>query len=355
MNDQDHSELLQQRVRAAARDSTPLNITGGGSKAGYGRRPDPAHATLELTPHRGVIAYEPTELVVTARAGTPLAEIERLLDAERQQLAFEPPDFNGNATIGGLVAAGLSGPRRPFAGAVRDAVLGVTLLNGQGQILRFGGQVMKNVAGYDVARLQCGALGTLGVLLEVSLKLQPKPAMELTLSFELDHAAAQRRFIEWSRLPWSITATASDGTRACVRLAGVESAVNAARVALGGEPLADADDFWLRLKNHSLPFFAGDKPLWRLSLPPDAPSLEHEGPELHEWNGALRWLRCDAAPADAHEIARRLGGHACLFGGDTVGDPFQPLPPAMLALHRRLKHAFDPRGILNPGRLYAEL
>ncbi|MGF1547651.1 MAG: glycolate oxidase subunit GlcE [Thiotrichales bacterium] len=356
MTDQDLSESLQQQVRAAADKHHPLRIGGGDSKAFYGRAVDPAHTVLDLAPHRGVVAYEPTELVITARAGTPLAEIEALLDRERQQLAFEPPDFSGTATVGGMVAAGLSGPRRPFGGAVRDAVLGVTLLNGQGQILKFGGQVMKNVAGYDVARLQCGALGTLGVLLYVSLKLQPKPPAELTLTFDLTRTQARERFTEWSRRPWSITATAHDGERAYVRLAGVDNAVGAARAALGGEALPDAAEFWRQLKNHQLPFFADSTPLWRVSLPPGAPSLEHEGPEFHEWNGTLRWLYTDAAPTALHAIAQRLGGHATQFRAQpSPSGPFQPLTPGSLALHQRLKRAFDPHCILNPGRLYPEL
>ncbi len=354
MPDQDLSEALLGAVRAAIETRRALAILGGGSKSFLGLpcEGDP----LDVRGHRGVVDYEPTELVLTARAGTPLKEVEALLEAHGQMLTFEPPDFGGAATLGGVVAAGLSGPRRPWGGAVRDAVLGIKLINGRGELLRFGGQVMKNVAGYDVSRLMAGAFGTLGVILEVSIKLQPRPAHEQTLALELPRADALRRFVAWRRNPWCVTATAHDGERGFVRLSGGDNAVASARAEIGGEPVPDGAAFWGALKNQTLPCFAGDAPLWRLSLPPAAPDLDLGGPQVCEWNGAQRWVRSDRTPVALRAIATQHGGHATLLRGALPGvEPFTPLPPAMLELHRRIKRAFDPHGLFNPGRLYPGL
>ena len=343
---------LIERVRQAIADGTRLRIQGGGSKAFYGRRC--AGEPLDLSAHRGVIAYAPSELVITARAGTPLAEIEALLAAHNQMLPFEPPQFSPLATLGGMVAAGLSGPRRPWGGAVRDAVLGVKLLNGRGEVLRLGGQVMKNVAGYDLSRLMAGALGTLGVLLEVSLKVLPRPAEEITLTFELDAESAAARQREWGRRPLPLSATLHHGDRLHARLSGSVQGVRVARLALGGE--ATDNSLWTQARDQTLAFFQGARPLWRIAVPPAAPALALPGEQLSEWGGALRWLATDL-PADA--LRRRvaaLGGHATLFRHhDGAGEVFQPLAPALLALHRRVKQALDPHGLFNPGRLYEGL
>jgi len=341
---------LIDRVRQAIADRTPLCIQGGGSKAFYGRacRGEP----LDVSGHSGDIRYEPSELVLTARAGTKLSEIEALLAANNQMLPFEPPHFSPTATLGGMVAAGLSGPRRPWGGSVRDAVLGVKLLNGRGEVLRLGGQVMKNVAGYDLSRLMVGALGTLGVLLEVSVKVLPRPAEERTLVFDLDAASAAARQIEWGRRPLPLSATLYQAGRLHVRLSGSAQGVQAARAAMGGE---ESDNtIWAEAREQTLPLFQTGQPLWRVSLPAAAPALP--GERLTEWGGALRWIVTDE-PAEAfRQHVAILGGHATLFRGhDGTGEVFHPLPPAMMALHQRVKQALDPHGLFNPGRLYAEL
>jgi glycolate oxidase FAD binding subunit len=337
------AELIE-RVQQAIAARTPLCIVGGGSKSFYGRS---CHGEpLNLSGHRGIVAYEPSELVITARAGTPLAEIEAALAANNQILPFEPPHFSQTATLGGMVAAGLSGPRRPWGGSVRDAVLGVKLLNGRGEVLRLGGQVMKNVAGYDVSRLMVGALGTLGVLLEVSLKVLPRPACERTLIFENAcwKSAAQ--------LPISASLEV-EGLR-YLRLSGGSRCIELAAAQLGGNEADPA--VWNAVRDQTHPYFNNKLPLWRISLPTAAPSLNLPGSEMIEWNGAQRWLFTDLSGKALRQRVQALGGHATLFRGHHgANNVFHPLPPAMLAMHQRIKLALDPHGIFNPGRLYADL
>ncbi len=347
--DQDLGLSLAERVRAAHAAGTPLAIVAGGSKPWLGR--PVAGEALEVSAHRGIVGYEPSELVLTARAGTPLAKIEALLAARNQCLAFEPPHHGDTATLGGTVACNLSGPARPYAGAARDFVLGVRLINGRGEILRFGGEVMKNVAGYDLARLIAGAQGTLGVLLEVSLKVLPRPAAELTLALELDAAAAIRQFNAWAGQPLPITAACHDGERAHVRLAGAEAAVKAARDRLGGEVLHDGAGFWRSVREQRHAFFNRPGSLWRLSLPPTAPLHAEPAPVFIDWGGAQRWVFSTQA---MWESAAAAGGHATRWRAES-GDVFQPLPAGLMALHQRLKAALDPKGILNPGRLHEGL
>jgi len=273
-------------------------------------------------------------------------------------LAFEPPHFGAAATLGGCVAAGLSGPRRAAAGAVRDFVLGARLMDGGARELAFGGQVMKNVAGYDIPRLLVGSLGILGVILEVSLKVLPRPVAGRTLRLELAEDQALESLNRWAGLPLPISASAWRSGALAVRLSGAPSAVQAAAQRIGGEPLeaSQAERFWLGVREHTDAFFAGAAPLWRLSLPSHAPRLELAGEQLIEWGGALRWLRTPADAAAVRAAAVRVGGHATLFrGGDKSQGAFAPLAPALLKLHRGLKAAFDPAGIFNPGRLYPEL
>jgi glycolate oxidase FAD binding subunit len=349
----DIPELLAQAIRAAAAAKRPLAIRGSGSKAFYGHAV--SGEALDVTGHRGIISYEPTELVITARAGTPLAEIETVMRDQGQMLGFEPPRFGGGGTLGGCIAAGLSGPRRATAGSVRDFVLGLRLLDGHGTDLRFGGQVMKNVAGFDVSRLVCGSLGTLGVVLEVSLKVLPLPPAELTLVQEHRQADALRLMNEWAGQPLPLSATCHVDGRLYLRLSGAQAAVKAATATLGGETLADADAFWRDLRDQRHAFFAGDEPLWRLSLRSTTPALELPGAQLIEWGGALRWLRPDGDAMSMHEAVRGGDGHATLFRGGHPGTAvFHPLPEALMRLHRRIKQAMDPAGILNPGRMYPE-
>ena len=463
---QDLTQTLAARVASAQAEGRPLRIQGGGTKTWLGRAV--AGEPLAVVDHRGILSYEPTELVITARAGTPLVEIEAALAERGQWLAFEPPHFSQSqfstshvspgqisygqisyghirtghisaghistadsqgasqgttqgdnplpvdpkdppraATLGGTIACGLSGPARPYAGAARDFVLGVRIINGKGDVLRFGGEVMKNVAGYDLSRLMAGAQGTLGVLLEVSLKVLPRPVAELTLVFELSPAEAIRRFNDWAGQPLPLSAACHDGERAYIRLAGNEAAVRAAQARLGGEVLGaqapagedrDAADFWRAVRELGHPFFRqGAAPLWRLSLPPTAPLDSRLGSQFIDWGGAQRWVHGEHP---LWPVAQAAGGHATCHGlkfgrvahpdsaeahlgpavstadavnaghapravspGSREREPaaipeaevFQPLPLALLALHRRLKAALDPRGILNPGRIYPEL
>ncbi|WP_106476950.1 glycolate oxidase subunit GlcE [Phytohalomonas tamaricis] len=347
---QNYAEMLCRQVRDARANRSPLQINGGGSKAFYGRRV--AGTPLDTTGYRGIVRYDPVELVVTVRAGTPLRELEAELKAHGQMLSCEPPSFGGSATVGGMVACGLSGPRRPWAGAVRDLVLGMRVIGGEGQLLRFGGEVMKNVAGFDVSRLMVGAQGVLGVLLEVSFKVLPRPqaCACLRLEMPLDHALEQLTL--WGREPLPLSAACHDGSALHIRLEGGEGSVAATVKRLGGE--RDNEHYWTALNNHDLPFFADPRPLWRLSLPAATPPLALDGEWLIDWAGMQRWLKSDAEPHVIRDAALRVGGHASCFAAGQ-GEPFTPLAPVLLQHQRRLKAQLDPARIFNPGRLYAEL
>lgn len=350
----DSAKALLKAVQAAHETGKPLNLVGGGSKSFHGRVA--AGESLDVARHRGILSYEPSELVITARGGTPLGEIEAALREHGQMFGFEPPSFGPGATLGGTVACGLSGPGRPYQGAVRDAVLGVEIINGRGERLRFGGQVIKNVAGYDVSRLVTGSLGTLGVILEVSLRVVPRPAETVTLVREEDAAGAVSLFNEWARKPFPITAAAFHDDRLYVRLAGAHQGVAAASAALGGGELEAGEAFWTDLREQRLEFFADEAPLWRLSVSPATAPIDLPGRWLTDWGGAQRWLVADVPPGAVFAAARNAGGHASLFrGGDRSGQVFQPLPPALSELHRRIKASFDPKGIFNPGRMYQDL
>ena len=358
----DAEASLIDQVIGAREERASLSIRGGGSKGFYGN-PVRADRPLDCTVHQGIVAYEPTELAMTVRAGTPLAEVEALLEANGQQFPFEPPQYGPGATIGGMVAAGLSGPRRPYAASVRDAVLGVRLLNGQGQVLDFGGRVMKNVAGYDLSRLMAGSLGVLGVLLEVSLKVTPSPVGRMTLVQEQSLAGALALMRRWARRSLPITATAWADGRLYVRICGSEEGLAETHRVVEGLPLADADAFWNDLREQRLAFFSGDAPLWRLSVRPATAAQEiGDESQLVEWGGGLRWLRGGQDVAqDAQQfraIAKAAGGHATMFRAGSADAPadgvFTPLDPVVLRLHRNLKQSFDPDGLFNPGRLYPQ-
>ncbi len=347
-------QTLTERIRHAHDEKHALAIHGGSTKSFYGGQV--VGEPLDIRPYSGIIDYEPKELVLTVRAGTPLAEIEAAMAKESQMLPFEPPYFGGSAisfaTIGGTVATGLSGPRRPYSGAVRDFVLGARIVNGKGEDLRFGGRVIKNVAGYDVSRLMTGAMGTLGVLLDLSFKVLPSPADEITLSYEMDEATAIQRFNEWAGKPLPISATSWLDGVAMLRLSGAKAGVKAAREKLGGEPFAGAEMFWRDLRDHRAAFFQSPEPLWRLSVPSTTPPIQLGLSCRMEWGGALRWA-CGAA--DAKELRRKveaIGGHVTQFrSGDKSVGVFHPLPPVLAKIHRNLKTAFDPANILNPGRM----
>jgi glycolate oxidase FAD binding subunit len=341
---------LAGRVRDHAARKAPLRIRGGGTKDFYGARVEGEPA--DMAGYAGIVAYEPRELVLTVKAGTRLADIDAALAAEGQMLAFEPPRYGEAATIGGTVACNLSGPRRPYAGAARDFVLGARIVNGKGEDLSFGGRVIKNVAGYDVSRLMAGALGTLGILTELSFKVLPRPAAEATLVFEMDEARMIETVNRWAGQPLPLSGTAWEAGVLRVRLSGAASAVSAARAKLGGTEAADGPAYWEDLREHRLPFFAGEGALWRLSVAQTAAPVAAGAPQLIEWGGGLRWVRGALGQASAREAAARAKGHATLYrGGDRAAGVFHPLAPAIAKIHRRLKDAFDPAGILNPGRM----
>lgn len=377
---------LIERVKDAHRRRTALCIRGHGSKDFYGEAPLGEHlSTLDL---RGISSYEPTELVITAKAGTPLVELEAALLEKGQHLPFEPPRFGsdkgtGSGTVGGMVAAGLAGPSRAAVGSVRDHVLGLTMLNGRGELLSFGGQVMKNVAGYDVSRLMAGSLGTLGLILEVSLKVLPLPTATKTLRFEMGQAQALAQLNAWGRQPLPIHASCWYDEQLWLRLQGASAAVGQAATelnsALHGSQVdpSTAEAFWLSLRDQTHSFFRQAQAsnttgcqLWRLSLPSNTPTLDVSGPTLVEWGGAQRWVRVEAADGKPQvemtgassaadrmrNLAARSGGHAVLFRAtDKAGGAFAALSPPLARIHHAVKASFDPHRIFNPGRLYPEL
>ena len=350
---------LQDRIRNAAAAKTPLVIRGGGTRDFYGEAI--VGEVLDTTSFEGIVDYDPTELVVTARAGTRVADIDATLAARGQMLGCDAPRLGAGATLGGLVATGLSGPRRPYAGAVRDLVLGVRVVDGKGDDLTFGGRVMKNVAGFDVARLMTGALGTLGVVTEVSMKCLPLPKAELTHALECTADEAVRRTNEWGGKPLPISATCHHDGKLLVRISGSAPAIEAAVPKIGGTPVADADAFWASVRDHTHRHFVSavesGAALWRLSVKPTAPHRDLGGEQLIEWGGALRWLVAGARTqaAEVREWAHGNGGHATLFrAADKSAGVFHPLPAPLHQLHRRLKATFDPAGILNRGRLYPD-
>ena len=344
----DIERQLQERAKSAIDAGTPVAIIAGGTKSFLGNRV--AAEPLHVAGHSGIVDYDPRELVITARCGTKLQEIEQVLSASSQMLPFEPPHFGGAATLVGAVACGLSGPRRPYAGSVRDHVLGCRIINGRGEVLNFGGKVMKNVAGFDVSRLMTGAFGTLGVLLEISLRVLPRPAASLTLVRECRDPVPYLCGLASKPIP--VDAAAQVEGLCHIRLSGSVRAVSEARNQLGGDALDGHEAFWEDLREQRLPFFGSDAPLWRIASGPSAPMPNLHGTWLIDWGGSQRWLKSVAGEVEVRQAAEAIGGHATLFRGE--GNAFNPLKGSLGALHQRLKAAFDPKGIFNPGRLYPE-
>jgi glycolate oxidase FAD binding subunit len=342
--------VIAQKVYEAAQSHTPLRLMGGGTHASLAACS--VGEPLSLGGLSGVIAYEPSELVITVGAATPIATVQATLAKHNQMLAFEPMLAEGRATVGGAVAAQKGGPRRWLAGAVRDHLLGLRIVDGMGKQLAFGGQVIKNVAGFDVTRLQAGAWGSLGVITEVSIKVLPLPQQECTLQFEMDQAKAIQEINRWAGQPLPLSASSWDQGVLRLRLSGVKAAIELACQTLGGEILPDraALYHWESLRERTHPFFDAGGTLWRLSLPPTVPPIDLPGATLWEWGGGQRWLRSEA-PADlVRQQVGKLAGHAFLMhGSDTQVSIFHPLSPALRSLHQNLKNTFDPLGILNPG------
>ncbi|MDD3760011.1 MAG: glycolate oxidase subunit GlcE [Acidithiobacillus sp.] len=347
---------LQEQVQDAYAAQRPLRIRAGTTKSFYGRPVD-ADAELDLREHSGIVDYQPAELYVTVRAGTRLRELQETLAGQGQTLAFEPPCHGEDSTIGGVVACGFSGPARPYAGSARDHLLGVRILDGRGQDLRFGGHVMKNVAGYDLSRLMVGAQGSLGVLLELSLKVLPLPARHMTFVQERQMAAAIKEMQRWEAQPIPLSASAWMDGQLYLRFSGAESALAGLRACVGGDLLlpAEATQFWAQLRDQQLPFFAPGSALWRLALPTGTPPVLMELPQLLEWGGSIRWLRGDASAEEIRAQTASRNGYAIQYRGAPNPHPLPPLSEPLRILHGRVKDAMDPRHILNPGRLYADL
>lgn len=367
MENINRTQELQDRVRAAYNDKTPLKIIGGNSKHFYGNDVS-EHRNIDILEtriHQGIVSYEPSELVITARAGTPLKEIQALLAENNQMLPFDPPHFGEHATLGGAIASGLSGSRRAFTGSARDFVLGTKIIDGKGEVMSFGGQVMKNVAGYDVSRLMVGALGTLGVLLEISIKVLPRPHTELTQVIAMSQQDALKKMHELNQTPLPLSALTYENEKLYIRLSGAKSAVESAQKKVAGETLVHAENFWQQLNEQSHSFFENKKPLWRLSVPYIANINLNENYFI-DWAGALYWMHSDKEAIEIQQHAMEQGGSATLFklASTNVGlsdtlintqERFPPLQAKIKQLQINLKMRFDPYGILNYGRLYSDL
>ncbi len=353
MTSSDCSKEITAKIQDAFQQKQALHIHAGNSKSFYGRKikAEP----LSIAQHTGVIEYEPSELYITARSGTLLKEIEQTIAKQNQILPCDPPYFGSHATLGGMVASGLSGCRRVSAGSIRDCILGTEIINGKGEALCFGGKVMKNVAGYDVSRLMCGALGTLGVMMTISMRLLPKPECEQTVVLTLNSKTAIAKMNAWANTPMPISATFYDGKNLYIRLSSSLSAVNACKNEFGGESIDQDPLFWKNIKEHKHEFFSSEKQLWRLSVPPNTETLNIPGENALEWNGALRWYYTDINESVIRSEAERVGGHATLFKGNCTETVFHPLASAAMKIHKKLKLALDPAGILNPGKMFAEL
>lgn len=359
----DISELLAEQVNDALIAKETLLITGGRSKEFLvNKKPDTSNSReISTLNHAGIINYEPKELVLTARSGTPLNEVRAALLENKQMLAFEPPSFSDTATIGGTIACGLSGSRMPYAGSARDFVLGTRIINGHGESLHFGGEVMKNVAGYDVSRLMTGAMGTLGLLLDISLKVLPVPEKELTLMQKVSSKKARNIMIKLMKQYSPISGMSYVSQHLNIRLSGTESVVNEAAKKIGGEKAEDPTTFWNDLNNQHHPFFDSEFPLWRLSLPTSHSWHEvknyFSGDYIVDWGGGLIWLFTDDAPDKIFSYVKKNGGHSQLFrsGKSAIDNRRQPLDMSVMNWHKKIKQSFDPENIFNPSYLYKSL
>lgn len=346
-------QLIAEQVGAAIESGSTLDIRGGNSKAFYGN--PAAGEALDVSGHSGIVEYDPGELVLTCRAGSLLSEIRDALAENGQYLPFESPGFGESATVGGTVACGFSGPARPWRGSLRDYLLGVKMVNGTGEVVQFGGQVMKNVAGYDMSRLLAGSMGTLGVLLETSFKVLPMPARERTLVFDCSQAEAIERVNRWSGKPLPLSGSFWQDDRLCLRLSGARSEVDRAVARLSSGDLLEETALWSDLSEHRLAFFEKPGNLWRLSVPSATAQMDLAGDCLVDWGGAQRWYVTDQPAEVIREKARQAGGHATLFRGDDATETFQPLPPALRQIQERIRLALDPQGVFNPGRMYRDV
>ncbi len=359
----DITSKLANQVKQAYANGAVLNIRGSATKS-FLANSDHDKNTAELITtreHQGIVNYEPGELVLTARSGTRLNDIQKILASKNQMLAFEPPAYGEQATLGGTIACALSGPRRPYTGSARDYVLGVHMINGRGEVMGFGGQVMKNVAGYDVSRLMTGAMGTLGLLLDISLKVLPAPETEKTLVQDLSPTDARKCMIKLARQYLPISAMSYTDRFLNIRLSGTQATVAASAEKIDGEFIHKHETFWHDIREQQHPFFKSDKALWRLSIPAASDWVDIEtkldGDCLIDWGGALVWLTSNETPEKVFAYAKTLGGHARLFrqGNSRSDSRIQPFSPGLLSWHKKIKHAFDPKGILNPGLMHKDV
>ena len=348
----DDSKNLLEQVKDACTHNSPLRIAGNDSKRFMGRRT--TGKLLTVSGHSGIVSYEPTELVITVRSGTKIVDVDAALAEHMQFLGSDPPAFNRDATIGGTLACNQSGPARPWFGSIRDHVLGVRLINGRGEHLRYGGRVLKNVAGYDVSRLQAGAMGTLGIITEISLRVFPRPEYTATGVSELDCRAAIEMMNNRTSKGGPLCGAAWVDNRLYLRYSGCEPAVRSHTREIGGHLLEDCNGFWTALREQRQPFFAGDEPLWRFSVESGADHFDEDGKWLIDWGGAQRWLRGDYEFKELETMADRIHGQVSLYrGGDRDGEVFHSRSKTEMQVHKRIKSAFDPQGIFNPGRLYS--
>ena len=346
-------ENLQQRVKEAFSSGEKLDVQSGNSKRFLGRTP--SGEVISVANNTGVVEYDPAELVMTVKSGTRLSEIREHLAKHNQYLPFDAPQFSSNSTIGGAVAAGLSGPVRPWTGSIRDYVLGIECIDGRGDYLRFGGRVMKNVAGYDASRLMVGAMGTLGIIMQVSFKVLPNPESNVTLKVQCSESQSIEKMLSLGITSLPLSASLWIDNTLFVRLSGAETAVNNGVELIDWE-VCDDDSLWQHVRDHTHNFFANDDPLWRVSIPANSPSFDQYSKVLVEWGGALRWYQTDLSESRIHEYAKKCGGSAVLFrNGDRQGAVNGVLNSVLLRFHQQLKQSFDPRGILNHGRLYESL
>ncbi|MDD1793201.1 glycolate oxidase subunit GlcE [Enterovibrio sp. ZSDZ42] len=358
----DISTSLCEQVQDARADNTPLNLIGGNTKTFIGR--EATGRPVSLTGHSGVTAYHPSELVITARAGTRITELQSVLAEHNQMLVGEPPAFEGKATLGGSIACNISGASRPFYGSLRDAILGVTLINGFGEPLRFGGQVMKNVAGYDLSRLQAGAMGAFGILTDISLRVMPKPESVETLVLKMDTPQAITFMRQRVSSGYPLSGAAWVDGHLYIRLAGTAPNVGYYSRKLGGESLPHQSLFWRSIRNFRHPFFSHNGHLYRLSIDAAAPHFTRFENTLVDWAGNIRWVVTDENHESISELAKNNGGHVARYRSKSFGNRqkdnhngecFQTLSPAHQRLHKSLKAAFDPQNLFNSGRLYSWL
>lgn len=349
----DHTQLIQQQVEQAIENNNPLSIQGSNSHvfmlpdyaAGYDKQ-----QIIDMTTHTGIIDYQPTELIIKARAGTTIAEIQQTLTQQNQQLPTDFPAYAPTATLGGAIAIGHSGSGRPFLGAIRDHVLGAGLINGAAEILTCGGQVMKNVAGYDISRLLCGSRGTLGPILDVTIKVQPSAESQQTQVFETDENRAISSMNELARRPLPVSAIVYFEEKLYLRLQGAESGVKQAAKTLGGDSLSDSAEFWDSIQQQSHVFFNPQHPVWRVIVPASTPELEleHKQHSLIDWCGGLRWIHADHITQTDFIHIDNMGGYIENHRGGPATNPSDLMTELQKQMHKKIKQAFDPQRLFNP-------